>query len=193
MRNNKIPYSSALPLEQSCSTGQPLHSGKGNFMKAEDWIKIKGYEDFEINRNGRIRNIVTHKKKLHYNNGNYFKVSFGAKKAAYLHRILAIAFIPNPENKREVNHIDGNKLNNALSNLEWATSKENIRHAFKNKLIIPCKGTHKPSNKLTEMQVKKIRREYLFGKNGYYRLAKKYDIGITTARNIINRKKWKHI
>jgi hypothetical protein len=49
----------------------------------------------------------------------------------YVHRVLAEAFIPNPENKRTVNHIDGNRLNNQLSNLEWATYSENMIHAHK--------------------------------------------------------------
>ena len=47
-----------------------------------------------------------------------------------LHRLLALQYLPNPENKRTVNHIDGNKLNNSLLNLEWATDSENIQHAY---------------------------------------------------------------
>lgn len=51
-------------------------------------------------------------------------------KREYVHRIVAKLFIPNPDNKRTINHIDGNKANNAVSNLEWATHQENHRHAF---------------------------------------------------------------
>lgn len=51
------------------------------------------------------------------------------RKNQFIHRLLAKSFIPNPENKPHVNHIDGNKQNNTLSNLEWATSKENSQHA----------------------------------------------------------------
>lgn len=72
-----------------------------------------------------------------YKNG-YFSYNLtmpdGSKKRLFAHRLVAQAYLPNPDNKKEVNHIDGNKLNNSTENLEWATPSENQRHALKNNL-----------------------------------------------------------
>lgn len=99
----------------------------------EQWTQIKDYEEFEVSNFGRIRKGEKIYKPI--NNGyNYLGVGLrknGVKKRYYIHRLVASAFIENPENKAEVNHIDGNRLNNNLSNLEWVTRSENHFHRYK--------------------------------------------------------------
>lgn len=93
--------------------------------------------NYYISKQGNV--ISTRYKKGHgikeltprLSNSGYLYVGINGKNY-YIHRLLAEAYIPNPENKREVNHKDLNKLNNSLDNLEWVTSSENVRHAKKN-------------------------------------------------------------
>lgn len=86
-----------------------------------------------ISIEGVVTNVKTGKTKAIWIGANGYKhfdySENGVNKKMALHRALALAFIPNPENKRTVNHIDGNKLNNCLANLEWATDSENIAHS----------------------------------------------------------------
>lgn len=122
------------------------------------WVDIKGYENYyEISDNGRVRSknrTVVDKigrtrswegKLLNPDiapNG-YYRVSFSVnrnRKQFYIHRLLAEYFIPNPNDLPQVNHKDGNKLNNDLDNLEWVTVQENTIHAYKNGLINHVSG-----------------------------------------------------
>lgn len=97
---------------------------------------------FEASRSGEIRCRRTGAiRKPYINDNGYFMVGIydSTKKGTIqyrVHRLVAEAFIPNPDNKRTVNHIDGNKLNNRVENLEWATHRENIAHARKTGLKI---------------------------------------------------------
>jgi len=78
-----------------------------------------------------------------------------------LNRIVAQTFIPNPDSKPTVNHIDGNKTNNRVDNLEWSTRSEQMIHAYKHGLKKPIRGSNNANSKLTDEQVKAIRSEYV--------------------------------
>lgn len=99
----------------------------------EVWKDVEGYEGlYQVSIFGNLySSYVKRKLQLSLDEYGYKQVILvknGVRKRHLLHRMVAQAFIPNPENKPQVNHIDENKTNNNVSNLEWVTSKENINH-----------------------------------------------------------------
>jgi hypothetical protein len=101
----------------------------------ELWKPVDKFENYEISSYGNIRNIVTNKSLKACNKSGYYNICLNnnkVKKQFKLHRLVALTFIPNPENKSDVNHKDKNKLNNNISNIEWNTRKENNIHRCKN-------------------------------------------------------------
>lgn len=107
----------------------------------DTWSRIDECPNYEVSKSGLIRR-GSHIK-VPTNHNGYYSVdlySGGKRIKRRVNRLVANAFIPNPNNLPEVNHKDGNKLNNTVDNLEWVTKSENMKHAFKTGLAKPSYG-----------------------------------------------------
>lgn len=122
------------------------------------------------------------------------KLKYRGNKYHYLlHRLVAEAFIPNPENKPMVNHIDGNKLNNHFMNLEWVTGKENMQHAVKNNLLNPRYGETSPFAKHTNEQIHEVCKLLELGTHTIGEISHMTGVKYKTIRGIVASGKWKMI
>lgn len=181
----------------------------------EIWKPVKGYEDlYEVSNLGRVRSFDRlyrierdkyHgeiKKKGRVISGNhggkhYYQVFLfreGKGKTALVHRLVAEAFIPNPENNPQVNHKDGDKHNNKVTNLEWVTCSENQLHSFKTGLH-PGNGEGNVNAKLTKEKVAEIRRLYVKGSKefGVKPLARKFGVSAPAVTSIVKGRTWKGV
>lgn len=113
------------------------------------------------------------------------------KKSYKVHRLIAAAFIPNPENKPCINHKNGIKTDNRVENLEWCTDKENFNHAIENNLIVNH-GENNKFSKLTDEKIKEIFKLRDYGMT-HYEISKKFKVSRPVISNILSRKYWKHV
>ncbi len=173
------------------------------------WKHINGFENlYEVSNDGNIRSIA---RVIVRSNGRqhtikqttlkpaidkcgYKRVALmknGSLKTRKVHRLVAENFqIRTP--KTEVNHIDGNKLNNNAANLEWVTRSQNVKHAFDAGLSKPLRGSDNPSAIIDEMQALTIKTLILSGEK-LINISRRYGISYNIIKDINRKKTWKHV
>ena len=170
----------------------------------ELWKDVVGYEGLYIvsnignimslgngNSNSSTRKLLKQQTRVQ----TYLGVSFnkdGKRNVFQSHRIVALSFIPNPNNYSEINHINGIKFDNRVENLEWCSHSQNIQHAYDTKLLIPSRGDLQKLSKLTNENVVQIRELSNKGvsKN---ELADKFHVAKCTICRVVNRATWNNI
>lgn len=162
----------------------------------ELWKPLDEYKGIQVSSVGRIKKAANKSRKerilTHFpkDRDGYYRCSVqkldGTWTSQPVHRLVAKAFLANPNNKSCVNHKDSNRINNKIDNLEWVTPKENVHHSFKNGMRKECKEVPKKSL-LTEFQINEIdnlRKLYTVNQ-----IAKLYNIEYQSLKNIIHKKK----
>lgn len=145
-------------------------------------------EDYEITRDGHVINIHTGKEvKPQINGTGYYRVAIG-KKLKFVHRLVAQKYIPNPENLPQVNHKDGNRLNNCADNLEWVSNRDNSLHALHNGWM-RIEENHQFA-KLTRESVAYIKAHPEMSRN---ELAEMFNISPHTISDIRKGRTWKTV
>lgn len=172
----------------------------------EEWRNIKGYEGYyQVSNLGRIRSV---KRKLcdgktrrgavvkgFPDRNGYYRIVLHkeAKMHRYMvHRLVASAFIDNPHNYPMINHIDEDKSNNAVTNLEWCDCKYNINYGTRTKR---ASGENTKNSKLTTDNVKEIRNIYIPKSKefGAMALANKYGVSQSAIVRAVSKRNWKYI
>lgn len=151
-------------------------------------LSFLGYPNYQISNEGQVKGPRKLRKRIHNQSGYCVVDLWDNKKSKQfaLHVLVALAFIPNPDNLPSVNHKDGDKDNCEETNLEWVTHKENTRHAMQTGLM-PSHGEDNPNAHLTQSQVDYIRQHTEIP---HSTLAKKFNIHPTTISKIRRNQLW---
>ena len=168
-------------------------------MQEEIWKDIEEFEGFyQVSNLGRVRRIFNKKyfiRKPSLNIYGYYQVRLSKQnnvKTRLVHRLVALAFIPNKLNKSEINHKNAIKTDNRVENLEWCTRQENQEHVKNNNLYPQKYGLVMFYNKLTKNDVDYIRANYIPRSQefSYGALAKKFNVCRHTIMDIVLRRSW---
>ena len=159
--------------------------------------QIKGFEDYSVDTEGRVWSMksgkVKERKPLKHKDG-YLQINLrkdGKVKNLLIHRLVAIAFIPNPKNYTQVNHKNGIKTDNRLENLEWCSGSQNMKHAFD--LGLQCnKGSKNSKAKLKDEDIPVIHKRLANGEH-IKDIAEDYSVNNSTIKHIKYKRTWTHI
>ena len=164
------------------------------------WKKCKINNSYMVSTDGMVKRAETDrilKQKLDKDNYLSINMSMGGRgntKQVFVHRLVAEAFIPNPENKPLVKHIDGNPINNCVENLKWVTPKENVAHSIEIGLKNNDHGSLSCNSKLSPNEISYCRKMYqprskLYGCRA---LAKRFGVSKSTMSYILNNKTYSY-
>jgi hypothetical protein len=180
-------------------------------MVDETWLPVVGFEkSYEVSNLGRVRSLDrtisrSDGRTMRFK-GKFYSLQIDAygyhcvglrgteqyRLLAKVHRLVAAAFIPNPDNKPQVNHVDGCKTNNAVDNLEWVTNSENMAHARSMGLVVYQVGTEHMNAKLTPEIVQQIRALRQTG-HSYKDIGRIVGVSGKHAWKVVGGKLWKHL
>ena len=168
----------------------------------EEWNKIKEYPNYSISSTGMVRNDKTGvARKLSISKSGYRRVGLHPSKYpdhrqpdyVLVARLVAKAFISNDRNLPEVNHIDGDKENNNVSNLEWCSSSQNQIHAYRSGLQVHAVGEKWTQSKLKEKDIVEIRTMWKSGKYKQKEIAIKFGVIQQNISHIVRGNTWSHV
>lgn len=181
------------------------HDNISNY--SDNYRKVVGYDDYYVTNDGRVwtnkrKNGIERFMKQRNMDGYMHVVLYkdGKYKNCCVHRLVAQAYIPNPDNKPYINHIDGNRANNNVSNLEWCTQKENVLHSInvlgkwsnsENQRKLASE-LGKSLRKLTMEQANELRRLHKEEHISLTKLSEMYNLNLTSVKRILNGKAYKN-
>ena len=155
---------------------------------------IQGYNGYQVSNLGNVKSLRGIKRQSVHRDG-YLQAALineQGRKTSYVHRLVALAFIEKVEGKEYVNHINGNKKDNRVENLEWCTKSENSKHSFR--IGTQCnKGIQHPGHRLTESDVREIRAKFQPRVCTRDMLSKEYGVEPCTIKAIVLNRLWKHV
>lgn len=162
------------------------------YVDLSDFKEVEGFPNYGVSCTGEVINFKRGKVLSPYKEvTGYCQVSLskgdGLFKKLRVHRLVAKAFIPNPNIFEMVNHKDGNKSNNCVNNLEWCTALDNVRHAIDSGLA-STRGENNGNSRLTIEQVNEVRS--LRGTGTHQQISDLTGIGRTTVTRVLNGSRW---